>query len=181
MEIWKGINRFGNEYEVSSEGRCRSVFKVIEKSNGKKYTRISKILKPAKFEGYFKCAFSYNGKLITKPIHRIVAETFIENPLNKKEVNHINGNKEDNSIANLEWVSHSENIKHAYNNKLIKPKRGSLNGMSKLNKEQVQNIRNEVVGMGRYYGRKELALKYGISECRIKEIINRRKNNWQDV
>lgn len=49
-----------------------------------------------------------------KLVHRIVAETFIPNPNNLAEVNHINGNKHDNTLANLEWISKSDNMKHAY-------------------------------------------------------------------
>ena len=99
-EIYKPIIIFNGEYEISNFGNCRSTKKIIVKSNGKTYTRESKVLKPAKSaDGYLKCAMSFNGKLITKPIHRLVAETFIYKPDTYLEVNHIDGNKTNNNTS----------------------------------------------------------------------------------
>ena len=182
MEIWKSISQFDGNYEASSLGRCRSTEKVITKSNGITYKRVSKVLKPAlQVDGYLKCAFSFNGKLITRPVHRVVAETFINKPEIYLEVNHIDCNKTNNSIENLEWVTKSENIKHAYKNGLLKAKKGSLNGNSKLTWVQVEEIRALANCGSRYYNRKGIAEKYNISECRVKEIVNKRKNNWNNA
>lgn len=180
--IWKPILRFNGEYEVSNTGLIRSTYKVIEKSNGKKYTRVSKILKHAiDKSGYLRVAVSFNGELKTQKVHRLVAWCFVNGDKDATEVNHKDGNKLNNHYSNLEWVNRSENMKHAYSNKLINPKRGESNGNSKLNAEQVKEIRQVAESSGRYYGRKELANKYGVSECRIKEIVTKRKNNWQNV
>jgi len=184
MEIWKGITRFNNEYEVSNLGKIRSTHKVIMKSNGKTYTRVSKVLKPAlQSDGYLKCAVSFNGKLITRPVHRLVAETFKPIDFGYMEVNHIDCDKTNNSIDNLEWCTKSENIKHAYNNGLIKPKRGDKNGNSKLTWCQVEEIRALalITKSGRYYNRKGIAEKYGISEAHVKDIVNKRRNIWNNV
>ena len=57
-------------------------------------------------------------------VHRLVAETWIDNPHHYKEVNHINGDKDDNSVENLEWVTHGQNLRHAYRTGLLKPHGG---------------------------------------------------------
>lgn len=73
------------------------------------------ILKPQlnKF-GYSKITLLKNGKQYLVSIHRLVAQTFIDNPKNFPEVNHIDGNKSNNNVNNLEWTTHSENIKHRF-------------------------------------------------------------------
>lgn len=65
-----------------------------------------------------------NGKRKTVRVHRLVAEAFIPNNDNKPEVNHIDGNKHNNNVDNLEWVTKKENCRHAWNNNLIKPSYG---------------------------------------------------------
>jgi hypothetical protein len=72
--------------------------------------------------GYITVRLTQNGNTTTHFLHRLIAETFVPNTDNKPFVNHINGIKTDNRIENLEWVTHSENIKHAYSSQLIKNK-----------------------------------------------------------
>lgn len=64
--------------------------------------------------GYMKVVLSKNGKQCQKKIHRLVAEAFILNPLNKPQVNHIDGDKKNNCVWNLEWCTNSENMHHMY-------------------------------------------------------------------
>lgn len=76
---------------------------------------LSKTYRP---DGYCMIFLYLNGKRKNKLIHRLVAEAFIPNKEYKKEVNHIDGNKQNNSVNNLEWVTPSENAKHAFKKKL---------------------------------------------------------------
>lgn len=151
-------------------------------STNYKRTGKTKIMKPAAGrDGYLRTMLiGDDGNYSAKKIHRLMAITYI-GPSNGLEVNHIDCNKLNNSITNLEYVTRSENIKHAYRNNLIVPKKGELNGKSKLTGQQVIEIRQFVSNFkGRYYGRKELAKKYSVSECAIKEIVARRRNTWSE-
>ena len=94
-------------------------------------------------------------------IHRLVAQKYIPNPENKPEVNHINGDKTDNRVKNLEWVTNRENIQHALETGLYK---------RKLTIKQVMEIRNKY-STGNYSQRK-LSKEYGISQFTINHIVN---------
>ena len=120
MEKWLSITELQGNYEVSNEGRIRSVFKVIKKSDNTVYTRKPKIIKCQLREGYQRVRLCIDNVRITKTVHRLVAKYFIDNPNNLPQVNHINAIKSDNRIENLEWCSASENIIHAIKNGLRK-------------------------------------------------------------
>ena len=68
--------------------------------------------------GYYQVCLKMNNKKYYKRVHRLVAEHFIENPLGLPQVNHIDGNKLNNNVENLEWIDNKTNTKHGYNNKL---------------------------------------------------------------
>lgn len=115
MEIWKDVVGYENVYEVSDKGDIRRLFK------GTKGTK-NRILKGqiSKF-GYHRVQLTVEGKIKYLSAHRIVAEAFIPNLKNKKQVNHKDGNKLNNCIENLEWVTPSENTNHAIKTGLSKP------------------------------------------------------------
>lgn len=113
-EIWKDIDGYEGRYQVSNMGNVRSLYY----HNTKGIVRV-KCLKPATDKkGYLRCALSKSNKLVTYKIHRLVATAFIPNPENLPQVNHINGDKSDNRIGNLEWCNNSQNQIHAYKNGL---------------------------------------------------------------
>lgn len=158
-EIWKQVKGFSN-YEVSTLGRVRS--KVS-----------NKFLTPYKNKKrhYKYMSLQQNGKRKNFSLHRLIASTFIENPLNKAQVNHKSGDKMDNSVNNLEWVTPKENVHHAIKNGWFAPPLyGSLQPMAKVNEKQVIEIRRlEKEGM--YH--KDIAKIYGLGVSTVTHIVNR--------
>jgi len=136
-EIWKSFN---SEVDVSNFGNVRTIDRKV-KYLDKYINAKGKTLKPAKDKkGYLRVAFKHLGKHTTFKVHRLVAETFLSNELNKPMVNHKDGNKQNNRIENLEWVTNSENIKHAFDNGLIKAKRSIDSHRTKRTKEQIEQM-----------------------------------------
>lgn len=152
-EIWK---EYKPDYFGSTLGRIKSL------KWGKE-----KILKmtPDK-DGYLQVTLFIEGKQKTFKVHRIVAELFIENPEGKPAVNHIDGDKQNNFVENLEWVTRSENMRHAYDMGLKIALRGEDRSDSKLTNEQVIYIRNNPDGLTG----KELAAKFGVTDTVIGAI-----------
>lgn len=99
MEVWKDIKGYEGIYQVSNYSRVRSFRKGTDRI----------MAQTSGTWGYLVVNIDKTPKLV----HRLVAEAFIPNPENKIEVNHINGDKFDNLISNLEWATPSENIRHA--------------------------------------------------------------------
>ena len=110
QEIWKSMSEFDNEYEVSNLGRFRSVDRVIIRKGSK--TKIKGRILRGQHDKYGYVTMTIKHR--QEKAHRLVAKHFVENPLNKKQVNHKNGIKSDNRASNLEWCSHEENMKHLY-------------------------------------------------------------------
>ena len=119
MEIWKDIKGYEGLYQVSNIGRVRSVDRYVNHI-GCKVIRKGKILRPATdTSGYHGVILSKNNIAKRYKVSRLVASAFIPNPQNKEQVNHIDGNKLNNNVVNLEWCTASENIEHAYKNGLL--------------------------------------------------------------
>ncbi len=122
--------------------------------------------------GYRRLHISIDGKELRPSVHRMVAELFLPNPLGLPCVNHIDGNKLNNHIDNLEWCTYGENLSHAFKSGL-RNCNGENNPGSKLTREQVLEIRKSYV-KGKHcdnnsYG---LAKKYGVSARCILDVVN---------
>lgn len=115
-EIWKEITGYEGYFEVSNLGNFRSKDRIIKyKQNGtRKYP--GKSLKVELMQdGYSRIVLMKESVKKRYMCHRLVAETFIPNPENKPFVNHIDGNRSNNCVTNLEWCTQSENEIHAVN------------------------------------------------------------------
>lgn len=113
-----------------------------------------------------------NSKAILLRHHRLVAETYIENPDNKPFINHIDGNKLNNTVSNLEWVSSKENMIHAAENNLLNPQKGVDNTNSKLTEKDVLYIRKHYKPRHRIFGARALAEKYNVHHSTILDAYN---------
>jgi hypothetical protein len=127
---WSKINDFPN-YKVSSEGE------VVNLTTGKQ------LATPIHKHGYLCVRLWHKGKTRLLKLYRILAIAFIPNPENKREVNHLDGNRMNHSLSNLEWATPSENMKHAYLNGLSKGhfKKGFNHQFSKVSESDVLEIR----------------------------------------
>lgn len=107
-EIWKPIEGTDGKYEVSNLGKVRG--------NGTRGAKngVREISQRFDRYGYKRINCYTNGKMKSCTVHRLVAAAFIENPDNLPQVNHIDGNKENNCVENLEWCTASRNVKHAF-------------------------------------------------------------------
>lgn len=110
-EVWKDVPGYEKSYQASTFGRIKSLKRKVNHPKGGLKTVNEKILKPVKLGGYRHICLGRKNPIL---IHRIVAKTFIPNPLNKPCVNHIDGDKKNNKLSNLGWVTYSENEKHSY-------------------------------------------------------------------
>lgn len=163
-EYWKQIPGY-EKYEASNLGRLRR--KYSEFTIKYKNTGAYKYLKTFENKyGYLLCFLYKNQNRSVKLFHRVIAELFINNPKNKKEVNHKNGIKNDNRIENLEWVDRRENQLHAINTGLLILKGGDP---PKLNYKKAQEIR-KLYKEGR--NKSSLARQYSVSRSSISKIID---------
>ena len=137
-EEWRDIPGFIG-YEVSSLGRVRGIDRLCGNRPG---VTKGKILKPFRNKrGYLEVNLYNNSKSTAKIIHRLVAKAFISNDFNKPQVNHIDGNKLNNEVSNLEWMSNSENQLHAYSLGLQPSRAGENNVKAKITDKSVTELK----------------------------------------
>lgn len=141
-EYWVPIEGYEGWYEVSDQGRVRSVDRVVTFKNGKG-SRFYKgqILKFRYHNGYAMVNLNKNKKMREHYVHRLVIENFTLHPKHRKWVNHKDGNKKNNRLSNLEWCTPKENNDHAIKHDL---RNNNISGLLRTNdtkKKQVALIR----------------------------------------
>jgi len=156
----KDIDQYEEFYSVSSRGSVYS-------------KRRSKNLKLCKNKGGYRHVILVKGKVKTTTlVHRLVALAFIENPDNKPCVNHVDGNKTNNRVENLEWVTHSENTQHMFDTGLYRHTEEHKQKMRKFSEEEedvmLLDLKNSGLSM------RKIAKKYNTSHAMIQAMIKRR-------
>ncbi len=157
----KFIDGYLNLYSITTDGRIFS-------------HKTEKWLKCDIRKGYLYTVLYKDKKRYCATVHRLVALNFIKKVIGKRHVNHLNGNKLDNRVENLEWCTSGENQRHAINSGLKKPLCGSNNGASKLSEEDIIAIRNNITK-----NQRELAKEFNISYQQISRII--RNERWKHI
>lgn len=183
-EVWKDVIGYEGLYQVSNFGNVKSLDREIAPNNRVPYWRKGKICKQSKSNlGYMTVGFTVNNKKINKYVHRLVAEAFITNMNNYPQVNHIDCDKINNRMYNLEWCTNSQNHIHASKKGLNKlhlhrvAYSGEENGRSLLTKEQVLEIKQKYIPYK--YSAKKLSKEYGVSESCITHILN--NTSWKEI
>lgn len=157
IEIWKDIKDYEGLYQISNTGKVKSI----------RYNK-EIIRKPCLSKGYKMVKLHKNGVYRPVTIHKLVAKYFIPNPVNKPQINHIDGVKENNIYTNLEWCTGSENLIHAY-------KIGLEKGRPKISREQAKAIK-EMKGLRSL---RDIGKIFSVSKTTIWKIFNNKR--WLDV
>ena len=151
-EIWKDIKDYEGLYQVSNLGRVKRI-------------TTGRVLKPLKHaNGYLMVKLSKNSIVYTKTVHRLVAEAFIPNPEHKSEINHIDENKTNNSLDNLEWMTRKENINHGTRTER----------MSKTQSIPIIATNIKTGESKEFYGARECARQLGLTHGNITSVLKGR-------
>ena len=113
IEQWKDVAGYEGLYKVSNFGNVLSCMRYVKGSRCEKKIVSERMLRPLLSRGYASVALCKEGNVKRESVHRIVANAFIENPMNYEVVNHKDGNRLNNNVSNLEWCSYKQNIAHA--------------------------------------------------------------------
>lgn len=162
--MWRDIKGFEGLYQISNEGQIKTVAT-------QKLRLVA--LHPS---GYLFISLYKKGKTHSRFVHRLLAESFIDNPDGKREVNHIDGDKQNNELHNLQWATTTENVMHAL--KLGLMKTGEDHVQSKLSNEDTNYIRKWFKPRDTEYGGKALAKKFGVSTQLISAIVTGVARRW---
>jgi hypothetical protein len=173
-EIWKDVVGYEGIYQVSNQGRV----KRAAGGQGAVAGRIRRLTLDT--FGYPHLLLYQGGKHKVFRVHRLVAEAFLERPSpDHNEVNHKNGDKTDNRAENLEWVTPSENMHHAYKilDRKSTPPKGAAHSNAKLTRGDVRQIR-KLYKTGDHT-QAELGEMFGVSQPNIGYIV--RREHWKHV
>lgn len=151
-EKWLPVVGFEGSYEVSTEGRVRSITRMVKGKNGTQHYREGQILKPQTGTTYQQVYLPVDGKQKWFYVHRLVAEAFIPNPENLPQVNHKDENPQNNKVENLEWCTQQYNINYGT---------GKLRGKIKIREANIASGRwRDYSGLSEEEARREYQRNY---------------------
>lgn len=169
-EQWRDVEGYEGYYQVSNFGRVESLGRDVINKWGTTTWKPERILKGSvQSLGYCVVYFCVDSDEKVMRVHRLVAEAFIPNPENKPHENHLDGDKQNNRVSNLEWCTPAENTAHAIENGLHNTGRGERHGHAKLTWKDIRIIRRlRRNGMAL----KNIASRFNVSESNISYIAN---------
>lgn len=177
QEQWKSIPGFEGFYEISSFGRVRSLERTMKNKHGTS-SRVPAIMLRPDFgqDGYARVSLHCDGMLRRESVHRLVARQFLDGIHERRQVNHKDGNKQNNRADNLEWVTARENVLHAWRMGLCMPVAGEQNGNSKLSERDVAIVMSAAA---RDVPSREISRVFNITEAAVSAII--RGKSWKST
>lgn len=174
MTIWKEINGYTN-YEISSDGEVRSKDRYQQNHSKEQFRKGKNKSLRLDPQGYLMTDLYNDGVAKTVRVHRLVAEAFVPNPGNKPTVNHIDGDKTNNSKSNLEWSDFKEQNIHLYKMGL-KSNGGISKAIKAMNKAQSKKVK--CVNTGEIFeSASSAARSIGVSPSRIMKICRENKGS----
>jgi len=172
QEVWKDIQGYEGYYQISNLGRCKSLAKTVR---GRRGALAERILKP-QFNGhYYHLRLSKDSICMMHLLHRLIATAFIPNPKNLPVVNHLDGDKLNNKVSNLEWTTIGDNTRHAINELGI-VLGGEKHHAAKLTEKKVKKI-IELANTGLSHSK--IAKMFSVSRPNISYIA--RGATWKHV
>ena len=170
QEIFKDIPGYEGFYQVGNQGRVKSL--------SRKYSPVEIILSPGRDkDGYPRVVLYRDKKSLSIKVHQLVMLTFVGECPKGLQINHIDGNKENNHLDNLEYCTPAENVQHAHDTGLRVSPYGEDNGRSKLTESQVLEIRGRYKASG--VSQRKLAQEYGVNHATIGFIV--RRETWNHI
>lgn len=175
-EEWQWVVGYEGHYKISNEGRVFSASRAITAPSNRKRFLVGKIMRAriSPQDGGCYIVLSKNNRRKTVKVHRLVAIAFIPNPENKKTVNHIDGNRSNNRIENLEWATFSENGLHSC--RVLRKNIGSNHASHKLSENDIPVIfsrKKDGVSTS------EIASAFGVCSDSIRRVLDKR--TWRHV
>lgn len=171
-ENWKAVIGYEGVYEVSDQGTVRRIGRAF----GARHGNILLPIRPCSTRKHLRVALSARGSTARRYIHRVVAEAHLgPAPSPRHQVNHKDGDPSNNAVANLEWVTPRENVRHAHEHKLSRQD-GEHNNFARLTEDGVRRI-NAMRAKGMLH--REIAHELGVSRGAVQGVLYGK--NWKHV